>query len=466
MSGGSDRDASTKRRTRSVLVVDDDREMCLLIHDAMSRRSYDIAWELDAAAARTTLESQPFDVVVTDIKLGKVNGLALCKHIAESTPDVPVIVITAFGSMKTAVAAIRAGAYDFITKPIDMDALALTLDRAMRYRELQDEVTRLRRQVTGASRFDELIAESLAMKKIYEMIRQVADLDTSVLVTGESGTGKELVARALHNAGSRKDRPFVAINCAAVPPSLLESELFGHVRGAFTDAKTSRTGLFVQADKGTLFLDEIGEMSPEMQVKLLRVLQERKVRPVGGTNEVEFDVRMISATNRDLETEIAEGNFREDFYYRINVVQIHLPPLRSRGNDILLLAQHFIDNTRARTGKNVEGITVEAAQKLLDYDWPGNVRELENCIERAVALTKFEKLVVGDLPEKVRDYESTKLVIGGDDPEQFPTLEELERRYIRRVLEATRGNKAQTARILGMGRRTLYRWLERMDDGS
>lgn len=459
------RDTTPKR---SVLVVDDERDMCLLIRDAMSRRGYHVEWDLDADAARATLasRSRSYDVVVTDVQFGKgeSDGLALCQYIAEIAPDVPVIVITAFGSMKTAVAAIRAGAYDFITKPVEMDALALTLDRAMRHRELQDQVTRLRRQVTSASHFDALIGASPAMKKVYEMIRQVGDLDTSVLITGESGTGKELVARALHASGSRREGPFVAINCAAVPHNLLESELFGHVRGAFTDAKSSRVGLFVEADKGTLFLDEIGEMAPEMQVKLLRVLQERTVRPLGGAKEVPFDARIIAATNRDLEAEIAEGNFREDFYYRINVVPLRLPPLRSRGNDILLLAQHFIDEIRARSGKSIKGITSEAAQKLLDYDWPGNVRELENCIERAVALTRYEDLVVGDLPEKVRDYESSKMVISGDDPEHFPTLDEVQRRYIRRVLEATHDNKAQTARILGLGRRTLYRWLERMEN--
>jgi DNA-binding NtrC family response regulator len=447
----------------SILVVDDDRDICLLIRDAMARHGYDVAWELDGTSALAYLDAAPVEVVLADVKLGDMSGLTLCKQITEKQPDVPVIVCTGFGSMQTAIAAIRSGAYDFVTKPIEMDNLALILERAVRHRELHDEVRRLRRAVADSSRLEDLIGGSPSMKKVYQLIRQVSTSDTSVLITGESGTGKELVAQALHASSPRAGGPFVALNCAAVPHSLLESELFGHTRGAFTDAKSARTGLFVQAHGGTLFLDEIGEMPQEMQVKLLRVLQERKVRPVGGSAEIEFDARLIAATNRDVEAAVEAGRFREDFYYRINVVGVHLPPLRSRGNDILLLAQHFIDTIRARTAKPVRGITSEAAQKLIEYDWPGNVRELENCIERAVALTGFEEIVVADLPEKIRDYESSKLVISGDDPEEFPTLDELERRYICRVLKATGGNKTQAARILGMGRRTLYRRLEEMD---
>ncbi|MEM9489145.1 MAG: sigma-54 dependent transcriptional regulator [Myxococcota bacterium] len=449
----------------SILVIDDDRAMCQLLSDVLTRRGHGVTAVTNGREALARVADGPLDAVITDVRLNGESGLTLCRQISELQPDVPVIVITAFGSMDTAIAAIRSGAYDFITKPVDMSALTIALDRALRHKALSDEVTRLRRQVAEASHDHPLIGDSPAMKRVYRMIGQLASGDTPVLITGESGTGKELVARALHDSGDRADRPFVAINCAAVPPNLLESELFGHVRGAFTDAKSSRQGLFVQADGGTLFLDEIGEMAPEMQVKLLRVLQQRVVRPLGGTQEHPFDARIISATNRDLEAGIDSGQFREDFYYRINVVRIELPPLRSRGNDVLLLAQYFIDGIRTRTGKNVRGITGEAARQLLSYDWPGNVRELENCIERAVALTAFDELVVGDLPDKVREHQATKLVIGGDDPEDFPTLEEMERSYIRRVMAATGGNKTQTARILGVGRRTLYRWLERMEDG-
>jgi two-component system response regulator HydG len=290
---------------------------------------------------------------------------------------------------------------------------------------------------------------------------RVIDGDAPVLITGESGTGKELVARAIHKRSERGEGPFIAVNCAAMPPNLLESELFGHVRGAFTDAKRSHDGLFVQASGGTLFLDEIGEMPLEMQPKLLRALEERSVRPIGGTQNVSFDTRIIAATNRDLETDVEDGRFREDLFYRIDVVRIHVPPLRSRGNDVLLLAQHFLERVASRAGKAVTGFTGAAAQRLLEYDWPGNVRELQNFIERAVTLTRFEEITVDDLPKKIRNYHASQMVIVGDDPEQLMSLEELERRYIQRVLKAVTGNKTQAARVLGLDRRTLYRKLKR-----
>ncbi|ACY14823.1 sigma-54-dependent transcriptional regulator [Haliangium ochraceum] len=446
----------------SVLVVDDDRAMCELVQDALSRNGYEVTSQLDAESALFSVDTKDFDVVITDIKLQSANGLELCRRVNEKRPDVPVVVFTAFGSIDTAVGAIRAGAYDYITKPVDLESLALTVRRAIAHRRLQQEVKELRQRVSDTAQLDDLVGASSSMKNVYRMIQQLGDSDASVLITGESGTGKELVARALHRTSTRKDGPFVAINCAAVPQTLLESELFGHSRGAFTDAKQARDGLFIQADNGTLFLDELGDMVLEMQSKLLRVLQERKVRPVGGVREIPFNTRIIAATNRDLESDVEANEFRQDLYYRINVVRIHVPPLRSRGNDILLLAQHFIEDIRKRTGKQVTGISSDAAKKLLAYNWPGNVRELQNCIERAVALTRFEHLVVDDLPDKIRLYQSTELVIRGDDPEEFPTLEELERRYIRRVLEATRGNKTQASRILGMNRRTLYRRIERL----
>jgi len=308
----------------------------------------------------------------------------------------------------------------------------------------------------------ELVGESTAMRRVYDLIHQVSRTSASVLITGESGTGKELVARALHRLSDRQQGPFVAINCAAMPATLLESELFGHVKGAFTDAKEASTGLLLQASGGTLFMDEVGEMPLDMQPKLLRVLQERRMRPIGGDSEVEFDTRIISSTNRSLDQCVDNVKFRGDLFYRINVVRIDVPPLRARGNDILLLAQHFLDRTAGETGKAVSGITAAAARRLSDYDWPGNVRELENAIERAVTLTKYEELVVDDLPEKIRGYESQSLVISGDRPEEMPTLDEVAHRYIRRVLRAVDGNKTRAAKILGLDRRTLYRRLDRL----
>jgi len=282
-----------------------------------------------------------------------------------------------------------------------------------------------------------------------------------VLVRGESGTGKELVAQALHKRGRRTAGPFVAVNCAAMPETLLESELFGHARGAFTDAKSARTGLFVQADHGTLFLDEIGTMPLGLQPKLLRALQQRTVRPVGSDTEVPFDVRLVAATNADLEAAVEAGTFREDLFFRINVIPIEVPPLRRRGNDVLLLAQRFLEEFASQAQKPVRGLTSAAAEKLLGYSWPGNVRELRNCIERAVALTRFEQLTVEDLPDKVRDAKRPAVLLAADDPSELVPMEEVERRYILRVLEAAGGNKASAARILGLDRKTLYRKLER-----
>jgi len=299
------------------------------------------------------------------------------------------------------------------------------------------------------------------MKKLYELLERVAESEASVLVTGESGTGKEMVAQVLHRRGRRRNGPFVAVNCAAMPETLLESELFGHAKGAFTDARNSRTGLFVQASGGTLFLDEIGDLPLGLQPKLLRALQERVVRPVGGDSEVPFDVRLVAATNHDLETAVEEGRFREDLYFRINVIPVEVPPLRMRGTDVLLLAQRFAEEFAVQAGKQVIGLSSAAAKKLLAYTWPGNVRELRNGIERAVALTRFEQITVEDLPEKVRDYQGSHILVAADDPSELVPLEQVERGYILRVLDAVGGNKTLAARVLGLDRKTLYRKLER-----
>jgi len=395
-----------------------------------------------------------------------MNGVELCERIVANRPDVPVIVITAFGSLETAVAAIRAGAYDFITKPLELDALIVALERAVQHRALREEVKRLRRAVEDSRTYGELLGASPAVRKVYALLDRIADSSASVLVTGETGTGKELVARALHGRGPRKAGPFVGINCAAVPEALLEAELFGHVRGAFTDASRARAGIFVRANGGTLFLDEIGDLPLPLQPKLLRALQERKVRPVGSDDEVPFDARVVTATNRDLESAVEEKRFREDLFFRINVIHVALPPLRARGGDVLLLAQHFVDRYAPQAGKAVSGISPAAAERLLAYAWPGNVRELENCIERAIALTEYEKIAVDDLPEKVRSYRRSHVLVASDDPAELVPLEEVERRYILRVMEAVGGNKTEAAQVLGVGRRTLYRKLEQYGRGG
>ena len=448
--------------TSRVLVVDDDKEMCRLLEVTLGKKGYTVDARTTAPEAFDLLTATDYDVVVSDLNMKGMSGLELCERIAQNRPDIPVVVITAFGTFETAVAAIRAGAYDFITKPFEVDVLELTLRRAVQHRVLREEVKRLRRAVEDRERgFEDLIGQSPAMLSVKELVQRVAETDTSVLITGESGTGKEVVARALHQRSRRSEGPFVAINCAAMHEALLESELFGHEKGAFTDAKAKTPGLFVQATGGTLFLDEIGDMPLGLQPKLLRALQERKVRPVGGGGEIGFDARIVAATNRDLETAVDEKRFREDLYYRINVIHVQLPPLRARGNDVLLLAQAFLQQLATQSGKSVVGLSTAAAEKILSYHWPGNVRELSNCVERAVALTQFDQLQVEDLPEKVRDYRQSHIIVASEDASDLVPMEEVERRYVLRVLQAVGGNKTMAAQILGFDRKTLYRKLER-----
>ena len=443
-----------------VLIVDDDRTMCEYLEAELRARGLTTVSETSADAAFERLTAEELDVVVTDLRMRGTGGLELCARVVQNRPDVPVIAITAFGSLETAVATIRAGAFDFITKPFDIEELVIAIERAARHRALREEVKRLQRMVDSAARFDEMLGASPAMHAVYDRIARVADSDATVLVTGESGTGKELVAHALHRRSKRAGGPFVAINCSALPESVLESELFGHARGAFTDAKAARKGLFVDADGGTLFLDEVGEMPLSVQPKLLRALETRMVRPVGGSAEVPFDVNLVTATNRDLESAVAEKRFREDLFYRINVVHVELPPLRARGNDVLLLAQHFLERFAAKSGKPVLRMSSAVAQKLLAYAWPGNVRELQNCVEQAVALARFEELTVEDLPARIRDYRRAHVLVVADDPTELVPMEEVEKRYILRVLEAAGGNKSIAARILGYDRKTLYRRLD------
>jgi two-component system response regulator HydG len=449
-----------------ILVVDDDRSMCELLQVGLARRGFEVTWHTDAALALAAMSKDDFDVLVTDLNMPGTSGLELCAWVTANRPDVPVVVITAFGSLDTAVAAIRAGAYDFITKPFEMDVLRLTLDRAVQHHRLRDEVKRLRKAVTESHGFGEILGNSPAMRRVLDLVDRAAESDTTVLITGESGTGKELVARALHQHSRRHDGPFIAVSCAAMPEALLESELFGHARGAFTDAKTSRTGLLLQANGGTLLLDEIGDMPIGLQPKLLRALEDRRIRPLGENSERAFDVRLLCATNRDLEADIEEKRFRADLFYRINVIHIELPPLRTRDGDVLPLAQHFVRHFSRAVAKPVAGVSSAAAEKLLAYSWPGNVRELRNCIEHAVALTRFEEIAVEDLPEKVQNYRRSRVVVDLDDTAHLATMEEVERRYILRVLEAAGGQRTKAAQILGLDRKTLYRKLERWGIGE
>jgi len=427
----------------------------------LTREGHGVKVASSAERALSHLDDPSLDAVLTDLHMEAMDGIELCRRVEAARPGLPVVVVTGEVSVNAAVSALRAGAYDFITKPIDPELLRPVVSRAVRHHQMGREVARLRRALADTQRFGDIIGKSPAMQSVFDRVERVSTTEASILVTGESGTGKELIARSIHDRSRRSDGPFVALNCATLPAGLVESELFGHVRGAFTGAAASRDGLFVQAKGGTLFLDEIGELPIEMQPKLLRALQERRIRPVGGAEERELDIRLITATNRDLAAEVDAGRFREDLLYRIDVVRFELPPLRLRGRDVLLLAQAFIERYSAQFERDVRGLQPAAAELLLGYDWPGNVRELENCMERAVALAPDSQVGPGDLPAKVRDHQSRPVVVATDDPEDLPTLEQLERRYISRVLEVAGGNKSQAARILGVERRTLYRRLSK-----
>jgi two-component system response regulator HydG len=444
-----------------LLLVDDDVDMCVELERMLEKRGFDVTTTTSADAALELLAERDFDTVVTDLKMRGMNGVDLCDRIVQNRKNLPVIVVTGFGNLETAIATLRAGASDFLTKPFNAEQLVFSIERALRQSALEEEVRRLRRDAGERRAFDDITGTSPLMQRVFEVVEQVADTDVTVLVTGESGTGKELVARAIHRRSRRSAGPLVAINCAALPETLLESELFGHAKGAFTDARAARKGLFVDASGGTLFLDELGEMPLGVQAKLLRALEDRKVRPLGSSGEVSFDARLVCATSKDLETEVLEKRFREDLFYRINVVHVELPPLRSRGDDVLTLAQLFTERFAKRHAKQVSGLSPAAAEKLLSYAWPGNVRELQNSIERAVALTRFAEITVDDLPPKIRDYKSSHLLLAATDPAELVTLEEVERRYIERVMESVAWSKTEATRVLGIDRSTLYRKLDR-----
>jgi DNA-binding NtrC family response regulator len=449
------------RGSARVLVVDDEEDTALLLRDLLRKRGYIVEAVFSGAACMEHMRRDPADVVICDIQMPGMSGIDVCEQLYRRYPDCAPIVLTGYGRLDTAIAALRAGAWDFLTKPTSGDVLEIAIDRALEEFALQREVKRLITERASDDPIPDLIGESAVMRELRRTIRRVALADATVLIDGESGTGKEVVATAIHRLSPRrKDQPFVAVNCGAVPAPLLESELFGHVRGAFTDARTQREGLFLQAGAGTILLDEIGELPLEMQAKLLRVLQERMVRPVGGDEERPFDARIICATNRDLETEVEEGRFREDLFHRINVVSISVPALRERPGDALLLANEFIARVSARRQSFILGLTHAAAQKLLDYDWPGNVRELESCIERATALCRGAEIDVGDLPKAIAEHVSSRLELSTATPSELLTLEEINHRYVRQVLAAVGGNKTRAAKILGIDRRSIYRRLE------
>ena len=449
------------RLTGQLLLVDDDALVCKLLEARLGKRGFGVLWTTSAEAALQRLDGGEVEVIVSDVNLGGMSGLELCQRVAQSHPHIPVVVMTAHATLDTAVASIRAGAYDFVTKPVDMDVLVVALERALQHGRLRTEVAELRRTVADVAGFGEVLGTSTPMKRLYERLEGAAISDGAVLITGESGTGKELVARALHRGSRRRGEPFVALDCTTRPEALLESELFGLPHGTTGDPHAAREGVLQRASGGTLFLDEIGDLPASIQPKLLRALQERIARPLDSERVVPFDVRVVATTNRDIESAVEEGTFREDLYCWLNVVRIELPPLRARGADILLLAQRFLEHHAGRAKKAVTSLTSAAAARLLSYPWPGNVRELQNCMERAVALTVQERVDVDDLPEAVRTHHRSESSFGGDGASEFGTLEELERRYILKVMEAVGGHRTRAARILGLDRKTLYRKLGR-----
>ena len=447
-----------------ILIVDDDLNMCKMLENYLKSKGFGPSWHTTAEEAFSQLKHEKIDVVLTDLQMSGMDGIDLCDRVVKNWSDIPVVVMTAFGSMETAVTALRAGAYDFITKPFELNMLTFTLKRALNHRSLQEKVKKLSKLVEQSKQFDKLLGESPPMQKIFDLIARVADSEASVLVMGESGTGKELVARALHQKSSRQAAPFVTVNCAALPENLLESELFGHTKGAFTDAKSDRKGLFLQADGGTLFLDEMGALPLILQPKLLRALEEHYVRPVGSDKEIPFNVRLIAGTNTDLESAIEEGRFRDDLFFRINVIQLTMPPLRSRGSDILLLAQYFLEQFAVQSGKHVAEISKSVAEKLLIYHWPGNVRELRNAIEHASVLARYEQITVEDLPGKIQTYRNSHIIFDNDNPSELLSMEEVERRYILHVLKTVAENRTLAAQILQIDRKTLYRKLRHYDE--
>ncbi|MFZ5862103.1 MAG: sigma-54-dependent transcriptional regulator [Nitrospirota bacterium] len=441
-----------------ILVVDDDAQARDVLAYALRRHGYDVTERADPADAIQACRDTPFDVLFTDLKMPGMDGVALFQQARAILPRLVGIVVTGHGTIDSAVRALREGLFDYITKPFLVDEVVAALQRALEFRRLVDENKSLKRQLQTKYHYDRFLGHSEAMARVFSLIERVAETDSTVLILGESGTGKELVARTIHFNGPRADKPLIPVNCGAIPDSLLESELFGHERGAFTGAHATRIGRFELAHGGTIFLDEIGDMSQTLQVKLLRVLQERCFERVGGTKTIQVDVRVLAATNRDLEQAVREGRFREDLYYRLNVIPIIIPPLRDRTEDIPLLFEHFLESFNAQKHKAVSGIAPEAMRRLVTYAWPGNVRELENLVERLVILKGQGLLTLEDLPDKVVRGDSPAVpvvVFPADGVDLNRLVEAFEEDLIQRALKAAGGVKNRAAQLLRLNRTTL-----------
>ena len=440
-----------------LLVADDDQVARELLAEALGREGYRVRLAAGGEECLRLAAAEHFDMALVDLRMPDLDGLGVLKRLAKIQPDLPVVILTAFATIETAIEAVTAGASDYLSKPFRMEEIKIVVRRTLDARRLTRENLQFRQELRARYGFETLVGQSHQMAEIYKLVARVASLETTVLIQGETGTGKELVARAIHDASARAGRPFVVVDCAALPETLFESELFGHERGAFTGAFAARRGLLEMSAGGTCLLDEIGELTTPLQAKLLRTLQERTIRRVGSNDPIPVDVRVVAATNRDLRKLAAEGEFRDDLYYRLNVVTITVPPLRERSSDIPLLAQHFLETFAHRTERPVKRLAPEALALLAAYHWPGNVRELENVIERAVALSSSETLLPDDFPPQLREESGRTPRL----PAAGMTLEEVKRWYVNKVLEEAGGNKLRAAELLGIDRRTLYRILER-----
>jgi two-component system response regulator PilR (NtrC family) len=451
-----------------ILVVDDEESMRQLLEIALGKEGHRITVAESGKKATELFDKSSYDLVISDIKMADMSGVEVLRHIKETDPGVPVIMVTAYASAETAVEALRLGAYDYLTKPFKLEELKANIRNALDKVRLEHENLTLKRELKEKQGLDSMIGGSPVMFELFEHIKSVAATNSTVLITGESGTGKELAARAIHQNSARAGRPFVSINCGALPETLLESELFGHLKGSFTGAITNHKGLFEEAHRGTIFLDEIGETSPTMQVKLLRVLQEKRIRRIGSTEEIEVDVRILAATNKDLERGVKEKTFREDLYYRLNVIPIHMPPLRERREDIPVLADHFLARSCESTGKKIGKISDETMEHLVAYDWPGNVRELMNVLERAVALETATVVLPERLPDKIREFGrvDSSFLAPPEGPSIVPDegidfgerVASLERDLLRAAMEKAGGVQTKAARLLRMNLRS-FRYL-------
>ncbi len=447
-----------------ILIIDDEKSILDLLSVVFKKKGYRVKTSLSAKTALELIDKEEFDLILTDIKLPQMSGMKILKYVKEKYPAMPVVMITAYGTIKQAIEALKMGAMDYIVKPFNMEELKIIVAQGLENRRIQQENVLLKKDLEEKYGMNNMVGKSKKMLEVYNLIEKIAVTDSTVLISGESGTGKEIAARAIHFHSRRRERPFVSINCGALPENLLESELFGHVKGSFTGAIANKKGMFETAEKGTLFLDEVGEMSPWTQVKLLRTLQDRKVRRVGGTEEFPIDVRIIGATNQDLKKRIEEGKFREDLFYRLNVISLELPPLRDRKEDIPLLVSHFLSKYCDKMGRDMKRMAPRVMKVFESYSWPGNVRELENSIERIIAIEERETITESSLPEELvspqREQDRGYEVKPGFDLNT--TLDDISRNFVQQALQRTNGNLKETATLLGINYRSLRYLIEKL----